>query len=466
MSAPAAHSSHSGHVASPNRVAALATLHCLTGCAIGEVAGMVIGTALGLSNPATIALAVILAFIFGYSLTMLPLVRAGLTLAVALPLAFASDSISIAVMEIVDNGVMLAVPGAMDAPLSNARFWGALLFALAVAYVVAFPVNRYLIARGQGHAVVHAFHGHGEDSEEGPHSSHEAPGPHDAARSGATTSSRSLVLVGLAAVAVTIAVTTGSATLVDSHDDSGAHGPDHGAMRSAGGTAALGGLAVADGAYSLVAPETALETGTPTQFSFTIANDNGPVRTFDEHGGVRMHLIVVRRDFTNYQHLHPVLQPDGSWRTQLTLPEAGVYRAYADFERNEQKTVLGTDVSAGGTFTPRDLPEPASNARVGGYDIAFAGHPEAGAETQLSYRITRAGKPVDVEPYLGAAGHLVALRQGDLAYLHVHPLEEKVGEVRFAATFQTSGSYRLFFQFKAGGRVHTVPLTLDVDQAR
>ena len=164
MRAPAAHSSHSGHGGSLNRVAALATLHCLTGCAIGEVAGMVIGTALGLSNPATIALAVILAFAFGYSLTMLPLLRAGLTLAVALPLAFASDSISIAVMELVDNGVMLAVPGAMDAPLSNARFWGALLFALAVAYAVALPVNRYLIARGQGHAVIHAQHGHEEES--------------------------------------------------------------------------------------------------------------------------------------------------------------------------------------------------------------------------------------------------------------------------------------------------------------
>src|ERR687897_2248995 len=152
------HAAHGG--GSLNRLAALATLHCLTGCAIGEVLGMVIGTALGWSNAGTIALAVFLAFVFGYSLTMVPLLRAGMAIAVALPLAFASDSFSIAVMELVDNGVMLAVPGAMDAPLTNPLFWGALAFALVVAYVVALPVNRYLIARGQGHAVVHQYHGH------------------------------------------------------------------------------------------------------------------------------------------------------------------------------------------------------------------------------------------------------------------------------------------------------------------
>ena len=117
---------------------------------------MVIGTALGLSNPATIALAVVLAFVFGYALTMVPLLRAGLALSLALPLAFASDSLSIAVMEIVDNAVVLAVPGAMDAGLADPLFWGSLAFALAVAFVAAFPLNRHLIARGRGHAVVHA----------------------------------------------------------------------------------------------------------------------------------------------------------------------------------------------------------------------------------------------------------------------------------------------------------------------
>ena len=149
-----------GNNASLNRVAFSATAHCLTGCAIGEVLGMVIGTALGWSNVATIALAVALAFFFGYSLTMLPLLRSGMALAAVLPLAFASDTLSITVMEIVDNLIMLAVPGAMEAGPTSLLFWGSLAFALAVAFVVAFPVNRYLIARGKGHAVVHQHHEH------------------------------------------------------------------------------------------------------------------------------------------------------------------------------------------------------------------------------------------------------------------------------------------------------------------
>ncbi len=146
--------------ASLNRVAFSATAHCLTGCAIGEVLGMVIGTALGWGNVATIALAVALAFLFGYSLTMLPLLRSGMALGAVLPLAFAADTLSITVMEIVDNLIMVAVPGAMEAGPASLLFWGSLAFALAVAFVAAFPVNRYLIARGKGHAVVHQHHEH------------------------------------------------------------------------------------------------------------------------------------------------------------------------------------------------------------------------------------------------------------------------------------------------------------------
>jgi Domain of unknown function (DUF4396) len=192
------HEAHGGG-STLNRVAAAATLHCLTGCAIGEVLGMVLGTAFSLGNAATIALAVSLAFLFGYSLTMLPLLRAGLALAAALPLAFASDSLSIAVMEVVDNGVVLGVPGAMDASLEDLLFWGPLAGSLAVAFVAAFPVNRFLIERGQGHAVVHGYHGHGA------HGDHE-PAPR--------VSARPLVLLGLAAIAVTLTVTVGSAWLV------------------------------------------------------------------------------------------------------------------------------------------------------------------------------------------------------------------------------------------------------------
>ena len=149
---------HAASAGSLNRIALVATAHCLTGCAIGEVLGLVIGTALGWSTWPTIALAVALAFLFGYSFTLVPLVRSGLALAAAVPIALAADTVSIAVMEIVDNAVVLLVPGAMDAGLDDPLFWGSLALALAAAFLVAFPVNRWLIARGRGHAVAHAHH--------------------------------------------------------------------------------------------------------------------------------------------------------------------------------------------------------------------------------------------------------------------------------------------------------------------
>jgi hypothetical protein len=142
-----------------NALAFMATVHCLTGCAIGEVAGMAIGTAIGLSNFGTVALAVVLAFIFGYGLTSLPLLRSGMALGAVVPIALASDTSSIATMEIVDNLIVLTIPGAMEAGLDSLLFWGSLAFALVVAGLVALPVNRWLIARGKGHAVVHQAHG-------------------------------------------------------------------------------------------------------------------------------------------------------------------------------------------------------------------------------------------------------------------------------------------------------------------
>jgi hypothetical protein len=173
------HSNHAGHdhsghdhsgnghshqalhaVQSLNRLAFSATLHCLTGCAIGEVLGMVIGTALGWGNVATIALAVALAFLFGYLLTMIPLLRSGMAFGAAAGLAFAADTLSITIMEIVDNAIMLIIPGAMDAGLDSLLFWASLAFALIVAGIAAYPVNRWLISRGRGHAVVHGYHHH------------------------------------------------------------------------------------------------------------------------------------------------------------------------------------------------------------------------------------------------------------------------------------------------------------------
>ena len=148
------------HDTSLNRAAFQATLHCLTGCAIGEVLGMVIATALGLSNLTSIVLAIVLAFGFGYGLTMRPLLGGGLSFGAAARIALAADTVSIVVMEIVDNAIILVWPGAIDAGLGDLLFWGSLAVALAIAFLAAFPVNRALIARGRGHAVVHAHHRH------------------------------------------------------------------------------------------------------------------------------------------------------------------------------------------------------------------------------------------------------------------------------------------------------------------
>jgi hypothetical protein len=155
------HQASTGHTtrgASLNRLALSATLHCLSGCAIGEVIGMVIGTALHWGNAATIVLSIALAFISGYALTMRPLLRAGMAFGAAATLALAADSVSIAIMEVVDNTIMLIIPGAMDAPLSDLKFWGSLIASLVIAGAAAFPVNRWLIRRGKGHAVVHSHH--------------------------------------------------------------------------------------------------------------------------------------------------------------------------------------------------------------------------------------------------------------------------------------------------------------------
>ena len=154
------HAPHGGGGSSLNHLAFSATVHCLTGCSIGEVLGMVIGTALGWSNSATILISIALAFASGYALTLLPLLRAGMALVTALGLALASDTLSITIMEIVDNAVVLLIPGAMDAGLSDWLFWGSLVVSLVLAGIAAFPANRWLISRGQGHALVHKHHGH------------------------------------------------------------------------------------------------------------------------------------------------------------------------------------------------------------------------------------------------------------------------------------------------------------------
>jgi hypothetical protein len=174
-----------------------------------------------------------------------------------------------------------------------------------------------------------------------------------------------------------------------------------------------------------------------------------------------MHLIVVRRDLTGFQHLHPEQAPDGSWSARVRLDEAGSYRVFADFAHDGTPQTLASDLRVDGAADLRALPAVAETAvSDGGYDVRLdAGAAGPGEEADLRFTITRNGEPVHTEPYLGAGGHLVALREGDLAFLHVHPLEDSV---RFAATFPTAGRYRLFLQFQHDGRVQTVAFTHEV----
>lgn len=232
------------------------------------------------------------------------------------------------------------------------------------------------------------------------------------------------------------------------------------------GTAAPAGLAVADGGLRLVAPSSA-RAGVAERFAFRIVGDDGAtVRDFDVEHTKRLHFIAVRRDLTGFQHLHPTQAADGTWSTPLTLADPGAYRVFADFTpHGGRATTLASDVLVAGDFAPRALPAAASSTRVDGYDVTLRSSRD-GDETTLTYAIARDGRPVAVEPYLGADGHLVALRAGDLAYLHVHPMDrERTGEIAFAAHYPSAGAYRLFLQFKAAGRVHTAALTQEVDAA-
>ena len=280
----------------------------------------------------------------------------------------------------------------------------------------------------------------------------------------------------IAGVAGAVALIFGAAVLVGS-----ALGPDRSARAQmphaekememgkghAGETAAdpVRGLAVADRGLALQLADTELDRGRPSTLRFRIANADGtPVRDFAVEHEKRMHVIVVRRDGQGFQHLHPTMDATGTWSVPLTLQQAGAYRVFADFKHDERAQTLAADLVVDGSANYEPLPAPATTATTpDGYDVSLDEQSvRAGRESELRFTVRRDGKVVRTEPYLGAGGHLVALREGDLAFLHVHPGDEATASVPFMTEFPSAGRYRLYLQFKHAGRVHTAEFTQDV----
>jgi hypothetical protein len=274
-----------------------------------------------------------------------------------------------------------------------------------------------------------------------------------------------LKLAGFAALLALVfgvATVAGSTAGPDRSDDAAkraaepaAHGgeAEAGHAEEGGGHEAdpIRGLSVAEDGLRLALADTSLPRGRATQLRFTIDSGGAAVRDFEVEHEKRMHLIVVRRDGSGFQHLHPELAPDGTWSTPITLPEAGSYRVFADFKRGGEAFTLAADVTVDGDADYGAMPEPSDVDETDGYKVSLNAHGPT-----LVFDISRDGKPVKTEPYLGAGGHLVALREGDLAYLHVHPTGDGV---EFETELDTAHRYRLYLQFKHEGRVHTAEFT-------
>jgi hypothetical protein len=229
----------------------------------------------------------------------------------------------------------------------------------------------------------------------------------------------------------------------------------------------LPGLAIADQGYRLSAERTVLPVGT-SDFRFRIDGPDGVVRDFEEKHGKELHLIVVSRDLNRYAHLHPVRDGAGTWSVALADLAAGPYRIFADFQAvGGPSLTLGVDVSVPGDYPAHIRPDASVVSRVDGFAVALSGDITAAGESLVTLRATQAGAPAALEPYLGANGHLVAIREGDLAYLHVHPEDGEAhpGEVPFALHAPSAGRYRLFFDFQVGGVVRTADFTIDVADA-
>src|SRR4051812_39280524 len=251
----------------------------------------------------------------------------------------------------------------------------------------------------------------------------------------------------------------------DAHDRDKGHGGggEHAGM-SAKDMDPVRGLAVAEGGLRLEVDDAELRRDRPERLRFRIVDERGrAVRDFDVEHTKRMHLIVARRDLARFQHLHPAMEADGTWTVSLRLPDAGTYRVFADFAHEGAPRTLATDLQVDGSARLDPLPAPAPVARpAGGYDVRLdADRARAGREGHLGFAVTKDGRPVSVEPYLGADGHLVVLREGDLAFLHVHPSGHG-RSIGFGATFPSAGRYRMFLQFQVAGHVETAAFTQEV----
>jgi hypothetical protein len=228
--------------------------------------------------------------------------------------------------------------------------------------------------------------------------------------------------------------------------------------------AAVGGLSLSSGGLTLVPSSTTFTAGKSQRLGFRITAGGGaPVTTYAIVHDKPLHLVVIRRDLSGYQHVHPVMAPDGTWGIDLTLAEPGSYRMVADFTAvvggQPVATTLGADLTVAGDYTPRALPAPVQTVSTDGFTVGYEGRPSTGSTQPILISVPGA----KLEPYLGAYGHLVVLRQGDLAYVHVHPEPQLVdGKVKFWLALPSSGTYRMFFDFQVAGAVHTAAWTAQV----
>ncbi|MET7417895.1 hypothetical protein [Dactylosporangium sp. NPDC005555] len=247
-------------------------------------------------------------------------------------------------------------------------------------------------------------------------------------------------------------------TAIPSHSHGGATSGD------------LGGLSLSAGGFTLVPSTTTFTAGAAQPFTFKVLGADGKAVTrFVVNHDKLMHLVVARHDLSGFQHLHPEMAPDGTWSIPLTLPSAGIWRIYTDFVAldaagTQAPTTLAVDATVAGDYQPVALAAPARTAEVAGMTVAMEGTPVVNATQPLSLRILASGSPVtDLERYLGAYGHLVVLREGDMGYLHVHPEDQLVGgAVKFWLSAPSVGRYRMYFEFQRAGQVHRVEFTVDV----